>query len=90
MYYLDFSDSIDFGQDVAQPRNLLNFNCNYNNAVEDLIRPEENDHVGKVRTVINHCIRLIALLIYRVGLVFLMVKLISYARTFFLSYTFRY
>ena len=29
--YFDFSDSIDFGQDaVVQPRNLLNFNCNYN------------------------------------------------------------
>ena len=29
-FYFDFSDPIDFGQDTVQPRNLLNFNCNYN------------------------------------------------------------
>ena len=28
LFYFDFPDPIDFGQDTVQPRNLINFNCN--------------------------------------------------------------
>ena len=30
LFTFDFSDPIDFSQNTVQPRNLLNFNCNYN------------------------------------------------------------